>query len=43
MQSVSGYHRINGIKLFVHRFRDPDAPPAPEVAEAGSAIPQASR
>jgi pimeloyl-ACP methyl ester carboxylesterase len=28
VQSGSGYHRINGIKLFVHRFRDPDAPPS---------------
>lgn len=28
MQSGSGYQRVNGLKLFVHRFRDPEAAPS---------------
>lgn len=28
MQSSSGLQRVNGIKLFIHRFRDPEAPPS---------------
>jgi pimeloyl-ACP methyl ester carboxylesterase len=28
VQRSSGYQRINGLKLFVHRFRDPQAPPS---------------
>jgi len=28
VQSGSGYHRINGIRLFVHRFRDPETKPS---------------
>jgi pimeloyl-ACP methyl ester carboxylesterase len=28
VQSASGYQRINGIKLFIHRFRDPAVSPS---------------
>lgn len=28
MQRASDYHHVNGLRLFVHRFRDPDAVPS---------------